>query len=307
MSATLSSYLQQTQRLIGDVRGEINNPADLKVYVNLARAQVAAEGQCVRVLPPSAGGVTQINPGAPGDGYTPSTTTVSLSAPDQPWGTQATAVAIVVGDQVAGYEVTNPGSGYALAPPIVTVSGEGTGATATAAIQPVNVTVADQQEYPFQKVPIWNYPAVKSILAVRSIQIIWTNFRYPTFGVSWTKFNSKYNPYTRGTFLYAPIIICQFGQGDQGSILFSPVPNQAYCMEWDCSGLPVDLVDDTTPEAIPEIWTQAVPFYAAYLALLERVDQRSEQIADRRLAFYRTLMRRARAFSQPSQTQNPYS
>lgn len=307
MTVVLSDYLQQTQRLVGDTKAEIYNPADLTVYVNLARAQVAAEGQCVRVLPPSAGGVTGITPVTAGTGYSPETTTVTLSAPDQAWGTQATALPVVVNGQVTAYTIVSPGSGYSVSVPNVTITGAGTGAAGLAAIQPVNATVEDQQEYKFCDVPLWNYPAVKSILSVRNITIIWTNFRYPTFSVSFSKFQAKYNPYTRNTFLYAPIIRCQFGQGDQGSIWFSPVPNQVYPMEWDCSGLPIDLIDDSTEEAIPEPWTQAVPFWAAWLALQERVDQRSEQIAQARLQTYRMMMRRARAFSQPMLTNNPYS
>lgn len=47
----LNKYLQQTQRLLNDM-GETNfNRADLVDYINEARQQIAAEGQCVRVLP----------------------------------------------------------------------------------------------------------------------------------------------------------------------------------------------------------------------------------------------------------------
>lgn len=303
----LSAYLQQLQRVIGDPRGERHNLADLVVYVNLARAQVAAEGQCVRVLPPAAGGVAELIPVQPGSGYAPATTTVTVAAPDQPWGTTAKAEAVITGGgSVTGYTVIDPGSGYSIETPLVTIAGAGTGATATSQIQPVMTTVADQQEYQFSDIPLWNYPAVQSILAIRNATVIWTNFRYPVFWVSFSKFQAKYNPYTRGTFLYAPIIACQFGQGDQGTFQLSPVPNQVYPLELDCLGLPVDLIDDSTPEAIPYPWTDAVPFYAAWLALQERDDSRAEQIAEKRLGSYRMMMRRARAFSMPGRTLNPY-
>jgi hypothetical protein len=303
----LSEYMQQTSRLIADPKLERYNPADIRYYINSARAQIAAEGQGIRVLPPSASGVVEINPVSTGFGYDPTNTTVTIAGPDQGWGRTAAAQPVVVGGSVTGYTIVDPGSGYALAPPIVTIIGGGSGASAQAVLQPINTTVVDKQEYKFADVPLWDHPGVKAIVAVRNITIIWVNFRYPTFSVSFTRFQSRYNPYVRSTFLYAPIIRTQFGQGVNGSIWFSPVPDQTYPMEWDAVGIPVDLVDDTTFEALPYPWTDAIPFYASWLCLQEGADERSERISQARLNSYRMMMRRARAFSQPSLMSNPYS
>ena len=301
----LSDYTQQLSRLIGDPKLERYNVYDLKYYINLARAQIAAEGQGIRVLPPSASGVVELTPLATGEGYDPTSTTVVVSGPDQPWGRQVTALPVVVAGSITNYTIVDPGDGYTV-PPNVTVYGAGSGAAAVGVLQPINATVHNRQEYKFSDVPVWNHPGVKSIVAVRNITVIWTNFRYPTFSVSFSRFQARYNPYTRGTFLYAPIIRTQFGQGESGSIWFSPVPDQVYAMEWDCVGIPLDLEDDTTYEALPYPWTDAVPFYASWLALQEGADERSERIAQARFNNFRMMMRRARAFSQPSMMTNPY-
>jgi hypothetical protein len=53
--------------------------------------------------------------------------------------------------------------------------------------------------------------------------------------------------------------------GPLGSISVDPVPDNIYPLSFDLIGRPVILVDDTTPEAIPYPWTEAVPYFAAYL------------------------------------------
>jgi len=65
-----------------------------------------------------------------------------------------------------------------------------------------------------------------------------------------------------------PEMWAQFGQGETGSLFVDPIPDQAYAAKVDALGVPVPLVDDATPEAIPAIWTLAVPFYAAWFAFL---------------------------------------
>src|ERR1700687_6019429 len=44
----IATYLQKTQRILGDAAFQRYNPYDLIAYVNEARNQVAAEGECVR-------------------------------------------------------------------------------------------------------------------------------------------------------------------------------------------------------------------------------------------------------------------
>src|SRR5277367_5593898 len=65
-----------------------------------------------------------------------------------------------------------------------------------------------------------------------------------------------------------PYAWAQFAQGASGSIYISPLPNIAYTLSLDCVCYPIALVDDTTVEAIPFLWTDAVAYYATYLAML---------------------------------------
>lgn len=64
-----------------------------------------------------------------------------------------------------------------------------------------------------------------------------------------------------------PSTFSQFGQGVSGTIYVDPVPDQPYTLNLDTVCYPIPLVDDTTAEAIPFPYTDAVSYYAAYLAL----------------------------------------
>jgi hypothetical protein len=48
-------------------------------------------------------------------------------------------------------------------------------------------------------------------------------------------------------------------------------------MDVDCSCLPFDLQKDDDPEAIPEPWVDAVPYFAAFLCLMQQ--QRGQDAA----------------------------
>lgn len=90
------------------------------------------------------GQIRVINPVAPGSGYTFANVTVT-PYDAQPFGflgqaQQCLATAIISGGQVIGYTITQIGRNYSSA--IVTITGDGTGATATAVISSPNFNVA---------------------------------------------------------------------------------------------------------------------------------------------------------------------
>ncbi len=60
----------------------------------------------------------------------------------------------------------------------------------------------------------------------------------------------------------------QQGMGTYGTFGIGPPPANAYLIQADCVLLPTNLVDDTTVEAIPYPFTDAIPYYAAYKAYL---------------------------------------
>ena len=91
-----------------------------------------------------------------------------------------------------------------------------------------------------------------------------------------------------------PVEYSQYGQGAGGSIYFNPVPDQNYTVSLDCVCYPINLVDDTTPEALVYPWTDCVAYFAAYLALMsaQRVSD-----ADHMWQQYQTFMALARSMS----------
>lgn len=89
------------------------------------------------------------------------------------------------------------------------------------------------------------------------------------------------------------------GSGATGSFQIDPLPDQVYTLNCSCICYPIALVDDTTVESIPYLWTDAVPFFAAYYALLSA--QSGVRVADAQRMFemYQTFSERARKFSNP--------
>lgn len=65
-----------------------------------------------------------------------------------------------------------------------------------------------------------------------------------------------------------PTMVAQLNPGITGTLWFDPIPDVAYVIAIDAVCHPVELVDDTTPEALTYPWSEAVPYYGAYLALL---------------------------------------
>lgn len=79
-----------------------------------------------------------------------------------------------------------------------------------------------------------------------------------------------------------PRVWAQYGQGGSassglsntsGSFYIDPLPDDVYDLRCDCQCYPVPLVDDTTVEAIPVVFTDAVPFIAAWYILLGSQNQ----------------------------------
>lgn len=271
--ATLFTYQKKVQRLLRDQRQQLINPADLVEYINEARRMVAIHAQCIRVVPPISGQVIQITVTSPGSGYS-SSPTVSISAPDfpggqklTPLGAQATATATVVGGAISSINVVYGGSGYFQ--PIVTITDTtGTGATATATVSPIQTTQNGQEEYRFADVDLSTFPGVKEILNVRLVTTIYAQIRYPVIATSFDDYKANIANFPL-QFTFVPWFTGQLGQGASGSLFMYPVPNGIYQQEWDCICLPDDLVNNNSPEAIPDPWTEAVPYFALHLAYNE--------------------------------------
>lgn len=268
-----NTYMQQLQRFTRDAKQDLLNPEDLLDYVNRARREVAARTQCIRRLTPISGAVVSIAMTAGGSGYT--NPTVAISAPDfpsgrgaNPNGLQALASATVVGGIVTQITVNLGGAGYF--EPIVSITDPtGTGATATASISPINTLNVGQEVYPFSGVDLTQFPGVDSILAVQSVSVLFSNWRYMPGMYDFTTYQAKIRQFPSNQYQWTPAFCSQYGQGTDGSFYAYPPPSQTYQMEWDCYCLPSDLKNDLSVEAIPQPWSDVVPYYAAHLAFLE--------------------------------------
>jgi hypothetical protein len=82
-----------------------------------------------------------------------------------------------------------------------------------------------------------------------------------------------------------------------GIIFLDPIPDQAYTLLLDCVCYPVILTTDGVAEAIPYPWTDAIPYFATYLALMDL--QRYEE-ALKMKELYTEFVGRGRTASNPT-------
>jgi hypothetical protein len=271
--ATLFDYLQRTQRLIHDTRQQLVDPQDLISDINDARREVAMRSQCVRVLTPISGSISAANITNGGTGYT--APTVTISPPDMPSG----AGAFPNGDQAIGSATQTAGvidsvfidyGGHGYFQPQITIHDPtGTGAAADPIVPGLNVLHRGKEVYDFADLDLSPFPGVGSVYTVRSVSVLFSNYRFSIAVYSFSQYQALIRNYAGGSYQYVPVFGAQFGRGTGGSFYFFPPPSQDYLMEWDCSCLPQDLLTNNSVEAIPEPWTDAIPYWAARNAFLE--------------------------------------
>lgn len=160
---------------------------------------------------------------------------------------------------------------------------------------------AGQTIYPFSSIALTGGTAA-GVLGPINVRTLWYNLGTGQQWIRprpwpWFSFYELSNPVPGSG---APAVWAQYGQGVNGSIYLSPSPDQAYTIEADCVCLPVPLVTDNTPEAIPALWTDAVPYFAAYLALLSSQTSARTADADKMFQRYGEFVQRARRAATPS-------
>lgn len=87
------------------------------------------------------------------------------------------------------------------------------------------------------------------------------------------------------------------GSAGSGSFYISPLPDTVYTLNCNCVCYPIQLVDDSTVEAIPFLWTDAVPYFAAYLAYLY---VQNGGAAKNMMEMYAMFVKRARGAATPA-------
>jgi hypothetical protein len=92
------------------------------------------------------------------------------------------------------------------------------------------------------------------------------------------------------------------GTMSSGSFYVDPLPDFTYTLNCDCECYPQALAADIDVEALPYLWTDAVPYFAAYMALMTAQTSARLQQAQQLFQLYRLFMQRARAFANPDVT-----
>lgn len=268
----LNEYLQQIQRQARDKNQQYLDPQDLISYINRARREVAMRSECIRVLTPISGAIVSATVTNAGTGYT--APTVTISAPDFPSGRlpfpngdQATGLANLIGGSIASVDIQYGGAGY-FQPTITIDDPTGVDAEATLTMSYMNLLNEGQEAYPFSAVDLSAFPGVESIYMIKSVSIIYSNYRYSLGVYSFSTYQAKIRNYPF-QYQYVPVLAAQNGIGSSGEFYLYPLPSQPYQIEFDCFCLPIDLIDDQSPEAIPQPYTDAVPFLSLYYVYAE--------------------------------------
>jgi hypothetical protein len=287
----LTAYQQQVQRLLHDPNATYYSLTDVTSYINTARNQIGLESQSIRVL--VCGAISSVTVSAGGTLYAAADTIAvsgvgigAVLTPNLSGGGAVTSVSVVSG-----------GTSYDNTTTAAMVTKTGSGATLVPVVTGQNLTVAGQESYTFAS---RNAAAkqlnsgVNAILGLHSLAITWGSAKPMLDRFDWMTFQARFRSWTVG-FQGQPAVWAMYGQGAGGSVFLCPIPSQVLNMDWDVFCEPIALVDDTTVEAIPYPWTDAVPYYAAYLAFTNA--QRAED-AGNMFAQYEQFMRRGRAMSE---------
>jgi hypothetical protein len=96
---------------------------------------------------------------------------------------------------------------------------------------------------------------------------------------------------------------CPFTAGTGGSFYVGPKPTAIFALQIDGVWSPINLATDLDPEAIPFPWTDAVQYYALYLAYTD--SQRSKDASDA-FGVYEQFMKRARGGVTPLRVQRTF-
>ena len=96
------------------------------------------------------------------------------------------------------------------------------------------------------------------------------------------------------------------GSVTSGSFYIDPLPDMLYILTCDVVGYPIALVNDSTVEALPYLWIDCVPYYAAYLALLSSQTNARRADAEAMFSYYSVFVGRARQFANPSLLRGQY-
>lgn len=286
----LAQYLSDTELLLHDSSLQFYSSGQLTTYINQARLRIAAKGQCCRVLVSKTAPITSINVTAGGTGYlTPPTITLA-------GGSGASLTAVLTGTAVTSVTVNAGGTGYLPSTNLVFTSTSGSGAQALTVCSGAGTTTTNQEVYTFSALNslVATTSGISQIQGILSIAVSQGTISPYLGQLSWAALQAYMRSYNT---LYTnyPLYWAQYTYGVNGSFYLWPIPSGSYGMDVDTYCLPNQLSTDADPEAIPYPWTEAVKYYACYLALMnaQRPDQAKIMMDE-----YNRCMLEARAYTQ---------
>ena len=167
------------------------------------------------------------------------------------------------------------------------------------------LTSGSQGPYAFSSITLTPATGVQGVLNVRTLWYVAGDGQLWFRPRPWPWF-SLYHLNSAAPETGVPAVWSQYTEGEAGSVYIGPVPDVVYTIKADCVCYPVDLVNDATVEAIPAPWTVAVPYYAAYLALLSAQTGARMKDAEQMFQLYQAFVQRARAQSTPDILSSQY-
>lgn len=280
---TLSQYTIQVQRLLHDPTGTLYPVSDIQAYINETRSRLALQAECVRVL-------YAYNDAAK---FTVAATTAGTRTV-----TVVSTVGIAVGQLATGLTGIILGTYVTAIPPqtsagTITVSIAIAAGSGTLTLTPPYQTVVGQEVYPYPSNVLLS-AGIQNVIQVKSVAVNWGGVNGSSKPMleqwSFTKYQAflgYYGPNLQGN----PAVWTSY----QNSVAMRPVPSSVWPIQLDAICSVVDLVDDTSVEALPFPYTDSVKYYAAYLAYM---NSQNPEPSKAMLTLYNQTMNEARSFTQ---------
>ncbi len=252
----LNAYITATQSLINDPAAQRFTIPQLTTYINTARSQLALEGECVR-----------FNYGLDGISFT---TTFTQGNPTLIYAGPAPLL-----DFIQTWNVVSPAvppgtlAGTLAMPNTYTMTANATQTgTFSVTIAPPNNTILGIEQYASPPT-VCLTTGVQAVVGIRGVNVNYGGTGANMYSLryyDWSYFQGYFRSYPNLT--GNPACWTRY-QNRQNAVFLRPIPAAVYPMQWDCQCTVVPLVDDTTPEAIPYAFTDAIPYFAANLAFLQ--------------------------------------
>lgn len=111
------------------------------------------------------------------------------------------------------------------------------------------------------------FSGLSGILDVIDVAVSWGSNRPAMEYMTWEQLQALARSYNTGVTSY-PFKWSVYDEGSNGQVWLFPVPSFQCEMEWDCFCYPAPLIDNTSPDAIPEPFNSAVKWYATAMCYL---------------------------------------